>query len=61
MRNTSDCDGLNCQMISPKIQKDLVRCCVEEIIQAISIAKIEEVKFPVLIDYSLRFFLVVAG
>jgi hypothetical protein len=48
-------------MISPKIQKDLVRCCVEEIIQAISIAKIEEVKFPVLIDYSLRFFLVVAG
>jgi hypothetical protein len=51
VRNAFDRGGLNCQMLSPKIQKDLARCCAEEIIEVI-MGGIGERQFSVLIDES---------
>ena len=51
VRNAFDRGGLNCQMLSPEIQKDLARCCAEEIIEVI-MGGLGERQFSVLIDES---------
>jgi hypothetical protein len=51
VRNAFDRGGLNCQMFSPEIQKDIVRCCAEEITKVI-MGEIGERQFSVLIDES---------
>jgi hypothetical protein len=42
---------LNCQMISPKIQKDLARCCAEEVTDVI-MGELGDKHFSILIDES---------
>ena len=51
VRNAYDRGGLNCKMTSPDIQKDLARCCAEEITEAI-MEEIGNRPFSVLIDES---------
>jgi hypothetical protein len=51
VRNAFDRGGLNCQMLSPEIQKDIARCCAEEITEVI-MGEIGERQFSVLIDES---------
>jgi hypothetical protein len=51
VRNAYDRGGLNCKMTSPDIQKDLTRCCAEEITEAI-MEEIGNRPFSVLIDES---------
>jgi hypothetical protein len=43
--------GGRCQMLAPKIQKDLARCCAEEV-TAVIMREIGDKKFSVLIDES---------
>jgi hypothetical protein len=51
VRNAFDRGGLNCQMLSLQIQKDIARCCAEEITEVI-MGEIGERQFSVLIDES---------
>ncbi|XP_021314374.1 uncharacterized protein LOC110434530 isoform X3 [Sorghum bicolor] len=51
VRDAYDRGGLNCKMTSPDIQKDLARCCAEEITEAI-MEEIGNRPFSVLIDES---------
>jgi hypothetical protein len=51
VRNAFDRRGLNYQMLSPQIQKDIARCCAEEITEVI-MGEIGERQFSVLIDES---------
>jgi hypothetical protein len=51
VRNAFDRGGLNYQMLSPQIQKDIARCCAEEITEVI-MGEIGERQFSVLIDES---------
>jgi hypothetical protein len=51
VRSAYDLGGLNCKMTSPKIQKDLARCCAEEVTEAI-MGEIGDRNFSVLIDES---------
>jgi hypothetical protein len=51
VRNAYDRCGLNCKMTFPDIQKDLARCCAEEITEAI-MKEIGNRPFSVLIDES---------
>ncbi|XP_066338537.1 uncharacterized protein [Miscanthus floridulus] len=51
VRNAYDRGGLNCKMTNPDIQKDLARCCAEEITEAI-MEEIGNRPFSVLIDES---------
>jgi hypothetical protein len=51
VRNAYDRGGLNCKMTSPDIQKDLARCCAEEITEVI-MEEIGNRPFSVLIDES---------
>jgi hypothetical protein len=51
VRHAFDHGGLNCQMISLIIQKDLVRSCAEEVIDVI-MGEIEDRLFSVLLDKS---------
>jgi hypothetical protein len=51
VRSAYDRGGLNCKMTSHKIQKDLARCCAEEVTEAI-MGEIGDRNFSVLIDES---------
>lgn len=51
VRNAYDRGGLNSKMISPDIQKDLARCCAEEITEVI-MEEMGNRPFSVLIDES---------
>jgi hypothetical protein len=52
VRHSFNRGGLNCQMISPKIQKDLARCCAEEVTDVI-MGELGDKHFSILIDESL--------
>ena len=43
--------SMNCKMTSPNIQKDIARCCAEEIVDVI-MGEIKDRKFSILIDES---------
>jgi hypothetical protein len=51
VRNAFDRGGLTSRMLSPQIQKDLARCCVEEITDVI-VGEISDKQFSILIDES---------
>jgi hypothetical protein len=51
VRNAFDRGGRNCQMTSGDIQKDLAKCCAEEVIELI-MGEPGNKKFYVLIDES---------
>ncbi|CAN6175040.1 unnamed protein product [Urochloa humidicola] len=51
VRDAYDRGGLNCKMTSHMVQKDLARCCAEEITEAI-MTEIGDRQFSVLIDES---------
>jgi hypothetical protein len=51
VRDAYDRGGSNCKMTSQKVQKDLARCCAEEITEAI-LTEIGDRQFSVLIDES---------
>ena len=51
VRDAFDCGGQNCKMTSGEIQKDLARCCVEEVTEVI-MGELGDKKFSVLIDES---------
>ena len=53
VRNAYDRGGLNCKMTSLDIQKDLARCCAEEITEAI-MEEIGNRPFSILIDESRK-------
>jgi hypothetical protein len=51
VRHAFNRGGLNCQMISPKIQKYLARCCVEEVTDVI-MGELGDKYFSILTDES---------
>ena len=51
VRDAFDRGGENCKMTSGEIQKDLARCCAEEVTKVI-MAELGDKKFSVLIDES---------
>jgi hypothetical protein len=51
VRDAFDRGGRNCQMTSGEIQKDLARCCVEEVTEVI-MGELGDKQFSVLIDES---------
>ncbi|KAK1660423.1 hypothetical protein QYE76_048582 [Lolium multiflorum] len=51
IRDSFDRGGRNCQMTSGEIQKDLARCCAEEVTEVI-MGDLGDKQFSVLIDES---------
>ena len=51
VRDAFDRGGENCKMTSGEIQKDLARCCAEEVTEVI-MGELGDKKFSVLIDES---------